>query len=492
MRSQRFSQFMVWRNSPVQLVVAGAVGLALGLACVLFSPVWVLGALAAGAIVVATFKRPEIALLGILALTSSIVFEGSLPLIPIGVGSLHIPDIMLLALLSLIVLRRLVEPGFTIVRTPLDLPLLGFYAVALLSTFAAIFGSSLDFNLGMREMRTLSYYLTFFAVTNLVREKRQVRLLLRGFFFLAILVAAVMLAQFLLGDSVRLLPGRVETVQSGTYGITRVLPPGQSLILVGFILTTVALGLNRLGAVNTLALLQWGLLGVAVLITFNRSFWVGVLVSFLGLAYVVRAYERPKLIARGLAVLLLLAVILVLILSQPESRAASLVRVSFERLGTVASSGTLQEDSLQDRGLEMEYALPQIVTHPLLGLGFGARYRPWDSRLDWKAAGGSGYDGRAYIHNGHLWILLKSGFLGYLCLVWLSLVFLLRGFKNWWSVFDPQMRSVVLGFSLTYLAVLIGAVVNPMLMQWFWTPIIGIMMGISEVALRGGSRRASG
>jgi len=168
------------------------------------------------------------------------------------------------------------------------------------------------------------------------------------------------------------------------------------------------------------------------------------------------------------------------------------VRVSFERLGTVASSGTLQEDSLQDRGLEMEYALPQIVTHPLLGLGFGARYRPWDPRLDWKAAGGSGYDGRAYIHNGHLWILLKSGFLGYLCLVWLSLVFLLRGFRNWWSVFDPQMRSVVLGFSLTYLAVLIGAVVNPMLMQWFWTPIIGIMMGISEVALRGGSRRASG
>jgi O-Antigen ligase len=484
MQSPRFSQLMVWRKSPVQLVVACAVGLVLGLGCVFFSAAWVLGALAAGAIVVATFKRPEIALLGILALTSSIVFETSLPLIPIGVGSLHIPDIMLLALLSLIVVRRLVEPDFAIIHTPLDWPLLCFYAVALLSTLAAIFGSSLDFNLGMREIRTLSYYLTFFAVTNLLRDRRQIRLLLRGFSVLAILVAAVMLAQFLLGDSVRLLPGRVETIRSGSYAITRVLPPGQSLILVSFILTTVALSLNRLGPVNMLTLLQWGVLGTAVLITFNRSFWVGVAVAFLGLAYVVRAHERPKLIGRGLAILVLVAVILVLVLSQPESRAASFVRAAFERLGSIASSGTLQEDSLQDRGLEMKYALPQIAAHPLLGLGFGATYRRWDPRLDWRADDGSGYDGRAYIHNGHLWILLKSGLLGYLSLLWLSVAFLVRGF-------DRQMRSVVLGFTLTYLAGFIGAVVNPMQMQWYWTPIIGMMMGISEVALWGAPRGKS-
>jgi hypothetical protein len=34
---------------------------------------------------------------------------------------------------------------------------------------------------------------------------------------------------------------------------------------------------------------------------------------------------------------------------------------------------------------------------------------------------------------------------------------------------------------LTYLGVIVGSIVNPMFMQWYWTPIIGIMMGTNEV-----------
>jgi hypothetical protein len=45
------------------------------------------------------------------------------------------------------------------------------------------------------------------------------------------------------------------------------------------------------------------------------------------------------------------------------------------------------------------------------------------------------------------------------------------------------MRGVVLGFTLVYLAVLIAAVANSSFMQWRWTPVIGIIMGINEVIL---------
>ncbi len=148
---------MALHNSPVELVVAGAVGLVLGAACVLSSPVWVLGALVAGVIVVATFKRPEIALLGILVLTSSVVFESSLPLIPIGFGSLHIPDIILLALLSLIVLRRLAERDLVIIRTPLDWPLLAFFTVAIVATFVAILQASAEVTEARRAIRVVTY-----------------------------------------------------------------------------------------------------------------------------------------------------------------------------------------------------------------------------------------------------------------------------------------------------------------------------------------------
>jgi len=440
-------------------------------------------ALAGVGLVLATLKRPEIALLGILVATSSIVFEDRLPLIPIGIGSLHIPDLFLLALLGLIILRWLVEPDFKIIRTPLDWPLLAFYGVALLATFVAVFQSSVEFHIARREIRTVTYYLVFFAVTNLVREDRQLRLLLRGLFLLATIVATVMIAQFLLGESAPILPGRVETLSTlGTSyeGITRILPPGQSIMLVAFITSTAMLILDKFKPINMFRFLQWGLLGLAVVLTFTRGFWVQATLALFLLACLVRGQNRQRLIGWGLVVGFLAAIILLPAFDEPESQTASLARASFERLSTLVSGKTLGGSSLQWRYVENEHALSQIAAHPLLGLGLGAKYRPYDPRIDYR---GMKWDARDYIHNAHLWILMKSGLPGYLCLVWLSLAFLLRGFKYWRLVPNSQMKGIVLGFTLTYLGVLIGAVVSPMFMQWFWTPVIGIMMGVNEVVL---------
>jgi len=113
----------------------------------------------------------------------------------------------------------------------------------------------------------------------------------------------------------------------------------------------------------------------------------------------------------------------------------------------------------------------------------GAKYRPRDPILDQRSPSGYAVDLRGLIHNGHLWILLQSGLLGYLSLMWLSLVFLMRGFRYWRDIASGRMRGVVLGFTLAYLAVLIAAVANSTFVQWRWTPVIGIMMGINEVIL---------
>jgi hypothetical protein len=148
------------------------------------------------------------------------------------------------------------------------------------------------------------------------------------------------------------------------------------------------------------------------------------------------------------------------------------------RLTTVISGDAIAERSLQFRAIENQYALPRLSPPPLLGLGLSAHYRPF-TQLDSEV-----YDGRGYIHNGHLWILLKSGLLAYMALLTLSFRFLRRGFKHWRHVPDAKDRASVLGFSLTYLAVLVGSMTSPMLMEWFWIPIIGLMMGLNEGAIR--------
>jgi O-antigen ligase len=211
---------------------------------------------------------------------------------------------------------------------------------------------------------------------------------------------------------------------------------------------------------------------------------------FFLLGYIFKGYDRRRLIRWGLVAIFSAAMILLVTFSDPGSRAARLVGASIDRLSTLVRSGTFQgeDSSLNWRKIENRYALSTIASHPLIGLGMGYRYRPRDSRLDFS---NDRFDFRGYIHNGHLWILLQSGLIGYLSLMWLSLAFLVRGFRYWRSIVDDQMRGVALGFTLVYLAVLIGALVNPTFMPWNWTPVIGIIMGINEVILRKARQEAS-
>ena len=477
-----------------EIIVGCSFGLLLGILSLWISPLFVLGTLTATVFLYATRNRPEIGLLGILLLTSSIIFENRLPLIPIGVGSLHISDLLLLSLLGLIVLRRLLEPEFRIVRTPLDWPLLIFYGVTLLSTFIAILQSSVEIRDALRATRVLSYYLTFFIVTNLVRERRQLNFLLNGIFFLATIVAAAMIGQFLLGDSVQLLPGRIESLS--TQGvvfedITRILPPGFSIVLVSFVTILCILVLEKLKPLGLLKFVQCGLLGMALLITFLRSYWAVLIIVIFSLVYLFRGVDRRRLIGWGMVVITSAVMILFVVFNYPNSRASRLLGASMHRLSSLGGAVQGQDGAFNFRMIENGYALPAIASHPLIGLGMGARYRPWDSRLDHTDPDGSVYDFRKHIHNGHLWILLQSGLLGYLSFMWLSLVFLMRGFRYWRSITNDRMRGVVLGFTLVYLAVLIAAATNSTFMQWRWVPVIGIIMGINEVILRKVEQEAS-
>lgn len=465
--------------------LAGAVGLLLGGALQWFGAFWTLVALGAVVFAYALVKRPELGLLGILVATSSIVFESNLPLVHIGpLGSFHIPDVVLLSSLGLIIVRSLAEHQFKILRTPLDLPLLAFYGVAVLSTLIAVSQSTVPVEDARRALRTVTYYLTFFVVTNLVREKAQLRLLLRGLILLAAIVALAMAAQFILGNSLSFLPGRVETLDTaGTKygGVTRILPPGQSLVLVLFLFTTVALALQGFRSAALPNLLLWCLLGLAVVFTFNRSYWAIVAVIFFLLFWIIRKGDKQRLIGLGVIALILLVLALLPSMILSESRTTTLVGSSLGRLATLVNPDTANEGSLQWRYIETDYALGQIASHPLIGLGLGARYRPFDSHIDYV---GQGWDARTYIHNAHLWIMLDTGLLGYGCLMLLSVVFLARSFRYWHQIRDVEMQSAVLGFALTYIGIQVTAIVNPIFMQWFWVPLLGIMMGVNEAILK--------
>jgi len=221
-------------------------------------------------------------------------------------------------------------------------------------------------------------------------------------------------------------------------------------------------------------------MGMAVLITFFRSYWAALIVVIVLAACLVKAAQRRRLIGWGLMVMTPAAFGLLIVLAAPDLPISKLVDASWDKLSTVGRLETYKggDANYNYRRLENEYAFSSIRSNPVIGLGMGAAYRPLDPRLD-------GYDAdlTRHIHNGHLRILVQSGLLGYLSFIWLSLAYLLRGFRNWRNVPSERMRAVVLGFTLVYLALLIALVTNSPFTHSFWTPVLGIIIGINEVIL---------
>jgi O-antigen ligase len=402
---------------------------------------------------------------------------------------LQVPDILLLGLLGSIAVRWLLVPEFRIARTPLDRPLLIFYGVTLFSTLVAIVQSSVDLDQAIAAIRIFSYYLTFFVVTNLVRERRQLNFLVNGIFLLATVVAVAMVGQYVLGDSVRLVGsqvGAMEEMPGRTLGdVVRITPPGYSIVMVSFVAILCTLVSAKLKPVGLLRFLQCGLMGMALLLTFFRSYWAALIAVIFLVMFLVRGADTRRLIGWGVVVMLPAVVLLLVVFNAPDLPVSRLLEGSWDRLRTVGSIGAFTggDENYNYRRLENEYAFSAIASSPIIGLGLGAAYRPLDPRIDWRDAEGL-HDRTNQIHNSHLGILLQSGVLGYLSLMWLSLAFLLRGLRNWRHVPNDRLRGVVLGFTLAYLAILIAAGANSVFMQWFWVPVLGIIMGINEGILR--------
>jgi O-antigen ligase len=465
-----------------ELLIPIALGLLIGIASVWFSSILVFAALSA-AVVFALFmlKRPEIILLIILVGIATFV---NVDLIPRYSG-IYATDFLLLSLLGLIAVRWLVDHDFKLVHTPLDWPLLCYYGFAMLSTFIAIAESRVTPKQSLDEVRYMTYYLSFFVVTNLVREKRQLRTLLRGILFLAVLVAVAMIVQYVLGTQIHLLAGRVEnlTTEGTNYeGIARIIPPGEPLLFGGFVVLAAILVLNKLSATALMRVLLCGLLGLAIILTFRRSVWAVTGLALLIIGIVAKQQDRRRFLGWGVAVVVTASLALVLVNNKSESQTAQLTKAFTERFQTLFEDKTFEAQNastLRWRDFEYQYAIPQILAHPVFGLGLGAKYRPYVPGVDYEK-----FDGRGYIHNGHLFIMMKAGMLSYLGLLWLTFAFLKRGFKNWRRIQNGQAQAIVLGITLAYLGTFISAISEPRFCDWNnWVAAIGIMMGINEVII---------
>ncbi len=473
-------QYLPFHQNPwFQAAVACALAVAMGIAALLVDPLAGFGIVfgAAGAIIL--LKRPELAVI-FAFIASSTLFNAAT-----HTSIARLADGMLLLALGMIVVRWMLEQHFTFVPTPINFALIGFLGMAGISGLLNYLGSVLNLAAFVPEFRNWCYYAIFFIMVNLVRQKHQLMLILKLLLVITLICAGLMIAQYALGSSVNLLmTGRVEALitQDTKYDtVTRILPPAQSSVFMGFLILMVILIVRPFTRWSLVLLVFWFMCAGAVIVTFNRNFWVSAMLIMAMTGVLCFWYNRPAfgrvLLICGIGISVLTAIPLLM----PGSAAAGLIQASAERIGSIASSEQVENDeSLRWRDTEYEYAVPALLANPIIGVGPGNAYRPFDSRLDTVGH----FSGMRYMHNGHLWLMVKGGIISYIFFAIAIVLTIYRGVRFWRFVPDLTLRSVALANALTLLVLPIQAIVAPIYMQVFWIPILGIMMGTNEVIYR--------
>jgi hypothetical protein len=431
------------------------------------------------------FHSPHLLILLILAAGSTIIDPKALP----NVFRLTIIELCLLLLLGLILTRALSDRDkYAWVGTPLDWPILLFVAASVVSLVNAKYILGTYDTQSFAVWRVFLDYMAFFAVTNLVRTRRQLMTLVGGMLAMATLSAAFMVAQQAVGPSRNILPGSMSVWTANVFtqqfsGVARIHIPGSAMVYV-MLMPALILYVTPgyLEGHKWLSFVPVILLPLAVAFTFSRNLWIGVTLAILTFVAVARI-ESKKLVSL-LAVLVVLVALLGPLASSYYPRVDAIAEALFFRANSLFARDELAYDSsTQWRLNENEQAVPKIMEYPVFGLGPGADYRKPFGSTDWLTH---------YIHNGYLYLLLDVGIIGFLPFLWFSIVYLVRAFSHWHTLQDPVLKALVLSFAVSYIAILSSTTAAPHLLESNFVLLLAVLLGISEVAIRLEGRSSRG
>jgi hypothetical protein len=409
---------------------------------------------------------------------SSIIFESALPLIPIPFGSFHIPDALLLFLLIMIPLQLLTNGNIKASPTPLDRPLLLFYLAAMISACISIIVFRQDFNLVMRQFRIVTYYLIYFVITYFIRENKQIKFVINGLLIIATIVGLAMILQSIVGESIRLMPGRLEKATSfeQKFEATRILPPGQLLIYAVFTTALCMLAFIKKPILKTRFFYIFLIVGCGVVLTYNRSYWISIILSSGILMILLSKRGKTRVMVSFMIIILLISVLSLSFASKGGLFKEYLYSVSERFTSLFAGERIYRDETLESRRIENEYLLKKIAKSPLIGIGLANDFRP--------SIFGNKDIFTLYIHNAYLWILASLGLIGFLPFFWFYISFLVRSFLNWKKVKDVYLKAALTGFMLSGLGILLVAIINPVFMQWYSIVVISTMIGLAESIIK--------
>jgi hypothetical protein len=428
----------------------------------------VLGA-AAGLLL--TFRYPVANVALILALTAIVPFDVQ-NRYDIGSGG-GFPGLLLADVLVLLGLCRV---AIVYAQRARRVPFL--LATALLVVIAAHVAFSLELGesdasmVGYDARPILSGVGTFLLALPLLEEEGARRRLFQVLLLAGLAVGLWGLAQYVFdiaeapaGDvgvreSVPLTTTGVRQLRGGIYGFSAAIVLAFAVLASGYV--------RSLGA-RLAVLLVFSINCVALLLTYERAFWVATAVGCAYVALRAGRSQRVRVIAWGLALILILGMALAVV-------APAEVKTARER---VEATGEYRADSsYRQRVRDNELALDEVARRPLLGSGFGATITRGTPRE-------MAFSTTPYIDNGYLWLAWKAGVPLAAVVTLLVLAAVVRRRHRGRSAF----AAVRNGCQGVLLALLVVNVAHPSYNTRGITAAMGVMLAVCALPVAAGYAR---
>ncbi|MBI2861566.1 MAG: O-antigen ligase family protein [Chloroflexi bacterium] len=449
-----------------------AIELAVGVAVARFESVatWVVATVLAVIVLAFTLVMPMrvgltlptlVLLLGLAILGTDEVQSG-IAVIPLFGGSLKLEDVLILLVFAIWLSGQLVRREPIIVHSPVTLPLVLLVLWAALSVVMASYNGA-DPKLSVSYFRPMIAYVLFFVVATTVKTRQQVFALVAAVLTFSALFAALFDVFLLVGEPLWVPFYKIFGAGEGFVTM-------RSSHSFAGIATLLALSLflfARSPRVRVLLFVTMLLSASEAVLLLKRSVWlatlVGLIVIWLELP---RGTKGP--FARWVGVGLLGVALLILVLD-----VLSEVPLILALQDRFTQSG-LGEPSLLYRFDEDQEVLRQFLSAPILGVGLGMSHQVYDFYLGTVVVG--------FAHNTYLFILSRTGLIGFAIFLWFAIASLQRGLRLFQRTAGVE-RGLALGVVVSVVFLLVASNFE----FWLWVQkyliFLAVVLGLIEPML---------
>jgi O-antigen ligase len=440
-------------------------------------PWWlVMGALIAPTCLIVGLAIPEVGIAIMLILVCGVVPAGMSPSIPLGAGSVKIPELMILAFVVWSFFKLSTQPPLgQYWKWLLPVGLLLGLTITAAGISYGMFGTPRKEILA--EARQYLSWLVVMPIIALIQTEKQLERFLKALVFVGCFVAFAALLQFVLGRPI-VEGARVEdlvTLNKAADVSRSIVGPGNYFLIFSILFLLARMMTRSLSWAVAMPLMGWLLAGLIV--NFGRGLWVATFGGALLLSFWLFRWRGVWRVAIAGSVGLVIS------LGVLAAYKPNIIAAAYDRLISTGGESLERNTTLGWRLEETNAALKKLAKYPITGIGIGTAYKqanPYNGMFITE------HDEvlTRYIHNAYIGSWLKFGFLGPIVIVFLIVGVLKRGLRYGRSTQDVRLKALFFTTAAAFFVPVLTSVTQPEWLSQAGIAFFASMVGLQVITHR--------